>query len=38
MALTDYVINELDKAISTDDLILLVMGWEWMANVSYSLS
>lgn len=33
---TDYVINELNKAASTDDLILLAMGLEWMENMSQS--
>lgn len=32
----DYVISELNKAVSTDDLILLVLGLEWVENMSYS--
>lgn len=32
MPLIDCIISELNKAVSTDDLILLVMGLEWMEN------
>lgn len=36
MPSTDYVRSELNKAVSTDDLILLVMVLECMKNVPHS--
>lgn len=36
MPSTDCVRSELNKAVSTDDLILLVMGLECMENVPHS--